>query len=291
MADTRTLKTRIKLKTSTASEWKEVTTTPLEGELLIYDEADGTTPRLKVGTGADGSTPSALPFIGSEIGTTTAAAAQSEDGMVTSITYNKTTGKLDVAKIKGVTDSVYVGHTHTVSVPATTGTVSKPTFKGEEVSSKTPDNTTTVAGAAHTHSLTAAGTVSTPTFTGSECTTSSLSGTTTVNSMSSAGSAPSWSATIGATDKCMTFTWNAGSVPTSTAMTVATGTHTHNLTPAGSVSKPTFTGETVTSGDPSATVTVASSDHTHKITAEGDVSQPTFTSTDAKTLTTTTPAS
>lgn len=289
MADTKTLKTRIKLKTGTASKWEAITTTPLEGELLIYDEADGTTPRLKVGTGVDGSTPSTLPFIGSEIGTTSAAATQSEGGMVTSITYNKTTGKLDIAKIKGVTDSEYIGHKHTFSVPASTGTVTKPTFTGTEVESKTPNNTVTVAGSAHTHKLTAAGTITAPTFTGSECTTSSLSGTTTVNSVSSVGSAPSWNATIG-TDKCMTFTWSAGSVPTLTAMTVATGTHIHKLTPAGTISEPKFTGTAVTSDGPSATATVASNDHTHKVTAKGDVSQPTFTGTDAQTLTTNTPS-
>lgn len=287
MADTKTLKTRIKLKTGTASEWGVITTTPLEGELLIYDEADGTIPRLKVGTGADGSTPSTLPFVGTEVGTATTAATQ-DGGMVTSITYNKTTGKLDIAKIKGVTDSEYVSHKHTISVPASTGTVSTPTFTGEEVESKTPNNTATVAGSTHTHSLTAAGTVSAPTFTGSECTTTSLSGTTTVNSVSNVGSAPSWSASIG-TDKCMTFTWSAGSVPSCTAVNVSTGTHTHKLTPAGSVSAPTFTGKAVTSGGPSATTAVASNDHTHKVTAAGSISQLIFTGTDAKILTTGTP--
>lgn len=49
-------------------------------------------------------------------------------------------------------------------------------------------------------------------------------------------------------------------------------------TPAGTVSKPSFTGDTVTSGTPSGTAaTVASSTHTHKYTPAGTVSKPTFT--------------
>ena len=53
--------------------------------------------------------------------------------------------------------------------------------------------------------------------------------------------------------------------------------HTVSHTPAGTVSKPTFTGSAVTSGTPSATATVASSTHTHKYTPAGTVSKPTFT--------------
>ena len=51
-------------------------------------------------------------------------------------------------------------------------------------------------------------------------------------------------------------------------------------TPAGTVSKPSFTGSAVTSGAPSgtgATTTVASSSHTHEYTPVGTVSKPTFT--------------
>lgn len=47
-------------------------------------------------------------------------------------------------------------------------------------------------------------------------------------------------------------------------------------TPSGSVSS-TFTGTAKTSDEPSATTTVASSTHTHKYTPAGTVSQPTFT--------------
>lgn len=72
----------------------------------------------------------------------------------------------------------------------------------------------------------------------------------------------------------------SGNVITST---YATKSHTHTVshTPAGSVSKPTFTGSAVKSGEPSATATVASSGHTHSVTASGSVSQPTFTGTKA----------
>lgn len=58
-------------------------------------------------------------------------------------------------------------------------------------------------------------------------------------------------------------------------------THTVSHTPAGSVSKPTFTGSAVTSGTPSGSSSVASSTHTHSVTAAGSVSQPTFTGTEA----------
>ena len=48
-------------------------------------------------------------------------------------------------------------------------------------------------------------------------------------------------------------------------------THTHNYTPAGTVSKPTFTGTQVTSGNNSASESVASSTHTHSVSVSGDV--------------------
>lgn len=112
---------------------------------------------------------------------------------------------------------------------------------------------------------------------------------------------------------------------TITPENVATVSHTHTVshTPAGTVSKPTFTGSAVTSGVPSGktsiysitgvgsapslsasvankcltltfsagsvptrtNVSVASAEHTHSVTASGSVSQPTFTGT-AATLTT-----
>lgn len=66
MAD-KVLKTRIKMKTGTEAEWQLATNfVPLKGEFIVYDNEDGTTPRLKVG---DGNTlVGDLPFITSSGG-------------------------------------------------------------------------------------------------------------------------------------------------------------------------------------------------------------------------------
>lgn len=66
MAD-KVLKTRIKMKTGTEAEWQLATNfVPLKGEFIVYDNEDGTAPRLKVG---DGNTlVGELPFITSSGG-------------------------------------------------------------------------------------------------------------------------------------------------------------------------------------------------------------------------------
>lgn len=144
-----------------------------------------------------------------------------------------------------------IKHTHNVThTPA--GTISANT------------STTSVAGSTHTHKVTAGGTISQPTFTGAECTTSSPSGTTTVYSITGVGALPSLSSTVA--DECLTVSFNVGSLPTRSSLVVASSTHTHTLTPAGTVSKPTFTGAAVDSGTPSATAAVASSSHAHTFT-------------------------
>lgn len=56
-------------------------------------------------------------------------------------------------------------------------------------------------------------------------------------------------------------------------------------TPAGSVTAPTFTGTAVTSGGPSATSNVATAAHTHSYTPAGTVSAPAFTGSSATTST------
>lgn len=160
------------------------------------------------------------------------------------------------------------------------GTVSQPTFTG--------------TAATLSVSATPAGTISAPTFTGTEATISSsytpegtVSAptttveltTTSVNSMSSAGTLPSWTGSV--EDEVLTFEWSAGTLPTSTATTVATGvdsatttaptftgtagTATATYTPAGTVSAPTFTGTKLTA--------------TGSYTPTGTVSKPTFTGT------------
>ena len=120
----------------------------------------------------------------------------------------------------------------------------------------------------HTHSAsyTPAGSVSQPTFTGTAVNTEATSGTTTVYSITNVGTlpshtytAPSMSATIA--NKCLILTFSAGShdfsagsLPTKgSGVSVATGAHTHSVTAAGTVSKPSFTGTaaTITVGKPS----------------------------------------
>ena len=103
----------------------------------------------------------------------------------------------------------------------------------------------------HTHSVshTPAGTVSKPSFTGSAVTSGEASATTTVYSITAVGTLPTLSASV--TNKCLNLTFGAGTLPTKgTGVSVPTGSHTHSVTAAGSVSQPTFTGTaaTITSG-------------------------------------------
>lgn len=102
----------------------------------------------------------------------------------------------------------------------------------------------------HTVSHTPAGTVSQPTFTGSAATSGAPSKTTSVYSITDVGSAPSLTASV--TNRCLTLSFDAGSVPTRSSVTVASSDHTHSVTAKGSVSQPTFTGTaaTLTSGTP-----------------------------------------
>lgn len=50
--NTKILKTRIKMKTGTTSEWELATNfVPLKGEIIIYDDGNGAPPKFKVGDG------------------------------------------------------------------------------------------------------------------------------------------------------------------------------------------------------------------------------------------------
>lgn len=196
-------------------------------------------------------------------------------------------------------------HTHGYT-PA--GTVSAPTFTGTQgtaSASYTPAGSVsqpTFTGAETTLSATytPAGTVTKPTFTGSEVTTSSISGTTNIYSITGVGSLPSSTfvaptLTASVANRCLTLTFNAGShtfdagsLPTrSSAISVATGTHTHKVTPSGTVSQPIFGGTeatieidytpTGTISQPTFTGTKATINSTY--TPKGSVSAPTFTGT------------
>lgn len=105
--------------------------------------------------------------------------------------------------------------------------------------------TKSTTGHKHTVSHTPRGTVSQPTFTGTKVTSEAAYGTTTVYSITAVGSLPTLTASVA--NKCLTLSFNAGSLPTKgSGVSVANGTHTHKVTARGSVSKPTFTGTAAT---------------------------------------------
>ena len=95
----------------------------------------------------------------------------------------------------------------------------------------------------HTHTVT--GTVSKPSFTGSAATSRGPSNTTTVNSVTGVGTTPTLTSTV--TNRCLKFTFSAGTTPSITSVTVPTSNHTHSVTATGSVSQPTFTSGTAAS--------------------------------------------
>ena len=142
-------------------------------------------------------------------------------------------------------------------------------FTGTAVTSGAPSGTATVASSTHTHKYTPAGTVSQPTFTGSAVTSGASSGTTSVYSITGVGSVPSLTASVA--NRCLTLTFSAGSVPTRSSVTLPSTSHTHSVTAAGTVSKPTFSGTEASTTSISGTATVAKSDHTHSVTAAGTV--------------------
>lgn len=100
----------------------------------------------------------------------------------------------------------------------------------------------------HTVSHTPVGSVKS-TFTGSAVTSGASSGTTSVYSITGVGSVPSLTASV--TNKCLTFSFSAGSVPTRSSVTLPSTGHTHSVTAAGSVSSAfTGTAATLTSSAP-----------------------------------------
>lgn len=177
------------------------------------------------------------------------------------------------------------------------GTVSQPTFTGTAGSvsvSGTIANSVTLASQASSGTgvadVTPAGTVSQPTFSGTAK--YIKANTTTVNSITDVGSLPSCtlpSFTTSVSGENLTLGWSAGSfsagsLPTKGSnTTVATGVVTTSsatgaidITPAGTVSQPTFSG---TANYVKATVGTASKTMTGTFTPAGTVSQPTFSGT------------
>lgn len=82
----KTLKTRIQHKRGTANDWSQATNfIPLDGELIIYNEKDGTSPKFKVGDGV--TLVGNLPFVTSE---------STEGGDYLSLTGGTLTGSLAI---------------------------------------------------------------------------------------------------------------------------------------------------------------------------------------------------
>ncbi len=180
------------------------------------------------------------------------------------------------------------------------GTVSQPTFTGTQGSvsvSGTIANSVTLdvaatSGTGYTD-ITPGGTVTQPTFSG----TSKYikADTTIVNSITAVGTLPSCtlpSFSTSVSGEVLTLGWSAGSFSAGTLptkgsnTTVATGIATAasndsgalNITPAGTVSQPTFSG---TGKYIKPTVGTASKTMTGTFTPAGTVSQPTFSGTAA----------
>ena len=236
-----------------------------------------------------------------------------------------------------VSKPTFSGTQATISTTYTpAGTVSKPTFTGTAGTASgkfTPAGTVskpTFTGTEATISIshTPAGTVSKPTFTGTAVNTGAAggtNGTTTVYSITGVGSLPSAtytapthsftapSLTMSASNRTLNITFSAGSstftagsldfkagsLPTrSSGITVATGTHVHEVTAAGTVSQPTFTGTAATVSTkytPAGSVSQPTFSGTEgnisaSYTPSGTVSQPTFSGTQATISTTYTPA-
>ena len=259
--------------------------TAKSGDVVIY----GT--REYVFSGADnkwhefGSTGSlkALAFKDSASGTYQPA------GSVSKPTFTGTTATISISTTASgtVSNNFKIGTAAATTNEVTpTGSVGKPTFTG---TTATISISTTASGSvsgtyqvgtgtATTDGFKPEGTVSKPTWTGTAATISAeyqpagtvISPTVTITKQTAsikgitsytAGSAPTWSATV--SSETLSFSWNAGAVTTigSSSYTVMTGA-------TGSASVPTFTGTTAT---------ISTS-----YTPGGSVSQPTFTGTSVK---------
>lgn len=76
-------------------------------------------------------------------------------------------------------------------------------------------------------------------FTGTAVNTSATTDTTNIYSITGVGSLPAMTASV--TNRCLTLSFDAGSVPTRSSVSVPSATHVHSATAEGSVSA-TFTG-------------------------------------------------
>lgn len=228
--------------------------------------------------------------IGNKIGANhTHKASYTPAGSVSKPTFTGT--EVTTSSISGTGNAATHDHKHEVTAA---GSVSQPTFTGTAgtaTASYTPAGSVsqpTFTGTEATVSAeyTPAGSVTQPSFTGSKGTTSSISGTQDVYSITGVGTPSTMSASV--SNKCLTLTFTEGSAATrSSAISVSTGAHTHEFTPSGTVSKPTFSGTKAnisTKYTPAGTVSKPTFSGTlatinASYTPSGTVSKPTFTGT------------
>jgi hypothetical protein len=166
------------------------------------------------------------------------------------------------------------GHTHTVS-HAPAGTVSTPELTGTQVTTQVPDTTNVTS----VNSMTGAGTLPSASLSaGTKPSCSYTAPSHTYTAPSHTYTAPSMTSKIA--DKGMTITFDAG------AHSFSAGSHSFSAG-SHSFSEGTYPTLTFSAGSlPTySAVNVPSTKHTHTVTAAGTVSKPTFTGT-AATLTT-----
>lgn len=262
----------------------------------LIDQMSGYTDFLGVTTTelTDGATTNPITINGSDVTAKKGDIATYGSG---EFIFNGTTWQ-EFGDLSGLGDLAFKDTASASYTPA--GTVSQPTFTGTQGSvsvSGTIANSVTLDVAATSSTgytdITPGGTVTQPTFSG----TSKYikANITTVNSITAVGTLPSCtlpSFTTSVSGEVLTLGWSAGSFSAGTLptkgdnTTVATGIATAasndsgalNITPAGTVSQPTFNG---TGKFIKPTVGTASKTMTGTFTPAGTVSQPTFSGTAA----------
>lgn len=254
--------------------------TPKSGDLVFYGDKEFIWDGSKWNEFGDLGSLKALAFKDSASGNFTPAGTVTQPtfaGDPTTISVTGTpSGSVSIAVGSGVANYAPSG---SVSQPTfsgdsltSTGTfrpygsVSQPTFSGDSstfTGSFTPSGSVSITEGEGAANYTPSGSVSAPTITVTPS-------TTTVNSIEAVGTLPSFGATVA--NENLSFTWNAGTLPTKGSnTTVATGIDSATAT------APTFSGDGVElvaafSGT-SGTVSVTG-------TPSGTVSQPTFTGTE-----------
>lgn len=211
----------------------------------------------------------------------TASATYTPQGSVSQPTFSGTSATISASVTPSGSVSIVTGTGTANYKPG--GTVSQPTFSGNNVTfsgTMTPSGTVsqpTFSGSNVTFSgtITPSGTVSKPTITVTPTTSS-------MYEITGVGSLPDL--TFSVASENLTIGWSAGSLPTRSSKTVATGIS------SATSSTPTFTGTSAnitTSGKATGTVsqptfTGTSGNITTSGKATGTVSQPTFTGTNVE---------